>query len=101
MNFPASAAGLVTITVSLMRTFQSAKYRTFRAGLFATLGLWGIVPGLHALLLYGASSHLQRAVGLDVLMGATYLVSTALRCADSQAGLEPATADVSSIGAGM
>lgn len=70
-----AAAGFLTITVSLMSTFQSPEYRAFRATLFAALGLWGIVPGVHALLLYGASHHLQKAVALDVLMGAFYLVS--------------------------
>ena len=57
-----------------MSTFQSPKYRTFRAGLFAGLGLWGIVPGLHALILYGEAPQMQQAVLLDALMGATYLV---------------------------
>lgn len=59
-----------------MSTFQTARFRTFRAGLFAGLGLWGIVPGLHALMLFGSSWHLQRAFILDALMGATYLAST-------------------------
>ena len=59
-----------------MSTFQSAKYRTFRAGLFAGLGLWGIVPGLHALILYGEARQMQQAVVLDALMGAIYLVRT-------------------------
>ena len=69
-----SLAGTVTCAVSLMKTFQSVKYRTFRAGLFATLGLWGIVPGLHALILYGSASQMRNAFILDLCMGLVYLV---------------------------
>ena len=58
-----------------MKTFQSVKYRTFRAGLFATLGLWGVVPGLHALILYGRAYQMRSAFILDVCMGLVYLVS--------------------------
>ena len=69
-----SCTGTVTAAVSLMKTFQSVKYRTFRAGLFATLGLWGIVPGLHALILYGGAYQMRSAFILDVCMGLVYLV---------------------------
>ncbi len=64
----------MTAAVALMKTFQSVKYRTFRAGLFATLGLWGIVPGLHALILYGGAYQMRSAFILDVCMGLVYLV---------------------------
>lgn len=72
----ASGAGLITIAVSLMKTFQHYKYRTFRACLFAGLGLWGVVPGAHALLKYGSAPWMQKAFTLDLLMGLTYLVSS-------------------------
>lgn len=58
-----------------MQTFQSVKYRTFRACLFASLGLWGIVPGLHALILYGRASQMRYAFLLDLFMGIFYLVN--------------------------
>ena len=58
-----------------MRTFQHYKYRTFRACLFAGLGLWGIVPGVHAALKFGSAPAMQKAFTLDILMGITYLVS--------------------------
>ena len=61
-----------------MKTFQSVKYRTFRACLFATLGLWGIVPGLHALILYGRASQMRSAFALDACMGIVYLVRFAI-----------------------
>lgn len=45
-------AGFMTTCVSLLPFFQTRRFRAFRASLFAALGLWGIAPGLHALLLY-------------------------------------------------
>ena len=61
--------------VSLAPFFQAPRFRAFRASLFAALGLWGIAPGLHALLLYLDVPQVQQAFQLDLLMGAVYLVS--------------------------
>lgn len=71
---PILPVGSVTCAVSLLKTFQSVKYRTFRACLFAALGLWGIVPGLHALILYGRAHQMRSAFALDICMGLVYLV---------------------------
>ena len=70
-------AGLVTAWVSLAPAFQDVQYRAFRAGLFATLGLWGIVPALHGWLLFGDATPVHRAFIHDVTMGAVYLVRAA------------------------
>ncbi len=67
-------AGFATVCVSLLPFFQTRRFRAFRASLFAALGLWGIAPGLHALLLYMDVPHVQRAFQLDLLMGGIYLV---------------------------
>ena len=72
---PLSVAGFATICVSLLPFFQTARFRAFRASLFAALGLWGIAPGLHALLLHMDEPYVQAAFQLDILMGAVYLVS--------------------------
>ena len=68
-------AGTVTCAVSLMKTFQSVRFRTFRACLFAGLGLWGIVPGMHALILFGKASPMRSAFTIDACMGIDYLVT--------------------------
>ena len=45
--------------------------------MFVGLGLWGIVPIVHQTLLNARESGLvQRAIGLDLLMGGIYLVSS-------------------------
>ena len=40
-------AGLCTLCVTLMSAFQRPEFQTYRALLFVSLGLWGIVPMLH------------------------------------------------------
>ena len=61
--------------MSLLQFFQTKRFRAFRASLFAALGLWGIVPGLHTLLLYLHVPDIQEAFRSDLVMGAVYLVS--------------------------
>ena len=61
--------------MSLLQFFQTNRFRAFRASLFAALGLWGIFPGLHTLLLYRHVPDIQQAFLSDVTMGAIYLVS--------------------------
>lgn len=65
--------------VSLHNSFQTKNYRTFRASLFAGLGLTGIVPIIHGWMLNYDIVAVHRALGLDVIMGVTYLVR-AQRC---------------------
>ena len=68
-------AGFMTLCVSLLQFFQTNRFRAFRASLFAALGLWGIFPGLHTLLLYWHVPDIQQAFLSDLIMGAIYLVS--------------------------
>ena len=73
-----ACAGMFTTCVTLLPFFQTARFRPFRAGLFAGLGLWGIFPAAHALWLHGAAPAVRRFFGLDMLMGAVYLVRHAM-----------------------
>lgn len=65
--------------VSLHNSFQTKDYRAFRASLFAGLGLTGIVPIIHGWILNYDIAAVHRALGLDVIMGGTYLVGTLLQ----------------------
>lgn len=53
--------------------------RSYRALLFVALGLWGLVPGLHAWLANAGESAFAKALALDLLMGAIYIVSAGSR----------------------
>ena len=81
-----SDAGLSTLGVTLLPAFQRPDWLRFRAALFVCLGLWGVVPGLHAWAANGGEAAVWRALRLDLLMGAIYIVSSLLcggriRCA--------------------
>lgn len=78
---PPPAAGLATLCVTLLSAFQKAEYQAYRALLFVSLGLWGIVPMLHGWALNGGSPEVTRALLLDVVMGAIYIVRAAPRVA--------------------
>lgn len=47
--------GVLTAAVVLLRHFRTPAYRWMRTGLFLALGLFGIVPTLHGICLYGVS----------------------------------------------
>lgn len=70
----ARLAGVVTVTVSLAPVFQNPRFRAFRASLFAALGLWGIAPALHGVLLHSGVTAVRRAFVHDLAMGSIYLV---------------------------
>lgn len=69
-----ATVGMGTMFVSLHNSFQTKDYRVFRASLFAGLGLTGIVPIIHGWYLNYEIAAVHRALGLDVIMGVTYLV---------------------------
>lgn len=68
--------GLACTAVTLMEFFQS--YRTLRAGTFVALGLYGVVPFVHAAMLNGSQPAVTAALKLDAAMGATYLGGAAI-----------------------
>ncbi|BFI41548.1 adiponectin receptor [Marchantia polymorpha subsp. ruderalis] len=64
--------GLCTIAVSLMPMFQTHQFRPFRAILFASMGISGIVPCVHKLLLHWGEPAAQTTFYLEMTMGALY-----------------------------
>lgn len=66
--------GVGAVCVSLMPIFQTTEYRAFRAAMFAGLGLWGLVPMAHGIMMYWGQPEVERALLLDLLMGAIYLL---------------------------
>lgn len=47
--------GVMTTAVALLKHFRTPAYRWMRTTLFLALGLFGIVPTAHGILLYGVS----------------------------------------------
>jgi adiponectin receptor len=71
-----SICGMATIAITLMPTFQAPHYHAFRAATFTSLGLFGIIPTLHAWSLHRNVSDVHEALVLDLWMGAIYLLGT-------------------------
>ncbi|GLC48766.1 hypothetical protein PLESTB_000145700 [Pleodorina starrii] len=70
--------GAGAVAVSLVNVFQKAEWRPFRASMYAGLGLWGVVPLIHACVVHSDIPAVRGATALDVLMGALYLLGAVI-----------------------
>ncbi|KAJ8765759.1 hypothetical protein K2173_014881 [Erythroxylum novogranatense] len=64
--------GVGTILVSLLPMFQTPEFRPIRACLFSGMGLSGLVPILHKLILFWSLPEALHTTGYEVLMGLLY-----------------------------
>ncbi|KAJ6989731.1 hypothetical protein D5086_014446 [Populus alba] len=64
--------GVSTVLVSLLPVFQNPEFRTVRASLFLGMGLSGIAPILHKLILFWHQPEALHTTGYEVLMGIFY-----------------------------
>ncbi|KAJ6399876.1 hypothetical protein OIU84_015517 [Salix udensis] len=64
--------GVATILVSLLPVFQNPEFRTIRASLFLGMGLSGVAPILHKLILFWHQPEAHHTTGYEVLMGVFY-----------------------------
>ena len=66
--------GIGTVLVSLLPMFQSPEYRTFRATLFLVMGLSGIAPIIHKLILHYHEPEALYTTFYEVVMGIFYVL---------------------------
>lgn len=64
--------GCMTIIVSLLPVFQNPEYRAIRAGLFFSMGVSGVVPVLHKLIVFWHRPEALHTTQYEVLMGILY-----------------------------
>ncbi|XP_078177575.1 heptahelical transmembrane protein ADIPOR3-like isoform X2 [Carex rostrata] len=64
--------GVATVAFSLLPVFQSPEFRTLRASLFFGMGLSGVIPVLHKLVLFWHRPEALHTTGYEVLMGLLY-----------------------------
>lgn len=64
--------GIVTMAVSLIPAFQTPEYRNFRAILFFGMGVSGVIPCAHKLLLYPGDPSATTTAAYEALMGLLY-----------------------------
>ncbi|XP_010687652.2 heptahelical transmembrane protein 2 [Beta vulgaris subsp. vulgaris] len=66
--------GILAIITLLAPTSSSPRFRTFRASLFLSMGLSGLIPAVHAAALHWDHPHVLVALGYEVLMGILYAI---------------------------
>ncbi|GAB4832795.1 casein kinase I [Ancistrocladus abbreviatus] len=71
-----SLMGLCTAVTLLSPTLSSGQYRGFRALLFASMGLFGLIPAIHAAVLNWDNPRRGTTMAYELLMGVFYLVGT-------------------------
>ncbi|XP_022751182.1 heptahelical transmembrane protein 4 isoform X1 [Durio zibethinus] len=64
--------GVATILFSLLPVFQNPEFRSIRASLFFGMGVSGIAPILHKLILFWHQPEALHTTGYEVLMGFLY-----------------------------
>ncbi|XP_022863361.1 heptahelical transmembrane protein 4-like [Olea europaea var. sylvestris] len=64
--------GIGTILVSLLPVFQTPEYRGIRASLFSGMGVSGVAPILHKLVLFWHQPEAIHTTGYEILMGVFY-----------------------------
>ncbi|GAQ89129.1 hypothetical protein KFL_004890120 [Klebsormidium nitens] len=89
-----SVIGLCCIAVSLIPTFQTAKWRTFRASMFAGMGMAGIIPCLHKLAVLPHESVVWKTTRLEAAMGALYLIGALFYSTRIPERWKPGTFDI-------
>ncbi|GBG72509.1 hypothetical protein CBR_g12080 [Chara braunii] len=64
--------GILAIPVSLIPAFQQPKYRPVRAALFGGMGVSGVVPCMHKLLVFHGEPVAYQTAVHEVIMGLLY-----------------------------
>lgn len=73
-----TAFGVSAVTASLVPAFQAPELRPLRAALFSCMGVSGLVPVAHKLVLYGGRREAVATAGYEALMGALYGLGAAV-----------------------
>lgn len=73
--------GITTVLVSLMPVFERPEWRTIRTFLFTSMGLSGIAPILHKVILFRNQPEALHTAGYEVLMGLFYVLGALIYAA--------------------
>lgn len=71
-----SVMGTCTVITLLSPVFSSGKHRTFRAMLFVSMGLFGLIPAVHALVVNWDDPHRNVVLVYESAMALSYLIGT-------------------------
>ncbi|KAL3535913.1 hypothetical protein ACH5RR_004374 [Cinchona calisaya] len=68
--------GICTIITLLTPAFSTGKYRAFRAILFMSMGLFGLVPAIHAVVVNWNDPHRNVILCYEAVMALAYIIGT-------------------------
>ncbi|KAM3221129.1 Heptahelical transmembrane protein 1 [Capsicum chinense] len=68
--------GICTIFTLLSPVFSTGKYRSFRAVLFMAMGLFGLIPAVHAIVLNWDEPERNIILAYELAMALSYLIGT-------------------------
>ncbi|KAK9078783.1 hypothetical protein SSX86_002841 [Deinandra increscens subsp. villosa] len=68
--------GVFTIITLLSPALSSGKYRSFRAFLFMAMGLFGLIPSVHAVILNWDEPQRNATLAYESVMALSYLIGT-------------------------
>ncbi|KAG6662533.1 heptahelical transmembrane protein 1-like [Carya illinoinensis] len=68
-----TAMGIFTIATMLSPALSSGKYRGFRALLFSSMGLFGIIPAIHAVFVNWGNPQRNATLAYEAAMAVSYL----------------------------
>ncbi|KAK6273243.1 hypothetical protein POUND7_010326 [Theobroma cacao] len=71
-----TALGLFAIVTLLSPSLSTSKFRAFRALLFSSMGLFGIVPGIHAAIVNWSNPRRSITLAYEAAMAIFYLTGT-------------------------
>ncbi|KAK4789685.1 hypothetical protein SAY86_016989 [Trapa natans] len=72
-----TAMGVFTIATLLSPALSTAKFRTFRAMLFSSMGFFGVVPAVHACVVNWSNPQRPITLAYELVMALSYLTGTA------------------------
>lgn len=67
-----SVLGILAIITLLSPSLSAPRFRSFRATLFLSMGFSGVIPTVHALVLYWGNQHIFVALGYELAMAIFY-----------------------------
>jgi len=86
--------GSGTIVMSLVSYMQHPRFRPFRAAMFSALGLFGVIPWAHQLLINFDEPTIRTAVVYEIAMAAFYLGGAGLFVARVPERFKPGAFDI-------
>ncbi|KAL3824527.1 hypothetical protein ACJIZ3_020556 [Penstemon smallii] len=89
-----SIIGIVTIITLLSPALSTGKYRPFRAFIFVSMGLFGLLPAVHGVVVNWNDPHRDITLAYESIMALSYLIGTVFYVSRIPERWKPGTFDI-------